>query len=111
MDGSLLRSAAVYMDCVSTLEAFSGLSQFVLHPWQADGMGSSTKNGIVLPRREKVYEVDAFDGSSPLIVSLTCNLREQHFRGTRKYKLIQVCIRFVESGIVLCGLRSNANRK
>lgn len=31
------------MDCVSKLEAISDPSQFILHPWQADGMRSSTK--------------------------------------------------------------------
>jgi hypothetical protein len=31
------------MDCVSILEALSDLSHFILHLWQADGMGSITK--------------------------------------------------------------------
>lgn len=46
---SLLRQAVVYLDCVLILEALNDLSHFILHPWQADGMGSITKMASIWP--------------------------------------------------------------
>jgi hypothetical protein len=57
------------MDCVSTLEVLGELSEIVImHPWQADGDQILCKTGIFC---QMGRSVDAFDGLSPLVVSLT----------------------------------------